>query len=239
MTAALLLHRADGALPDTAFRQAAFGPSDPFAAERRFAWRDGDAICAGRMVVSGERDIAPSPHTEMLVVVAGELALRMPGAAPLVLGPGQGAVIACGTALQVQAVAPVDLVFCAVAGSTAVRRGITPLRADADFRPSNPPPAEVLLGPAPQCRSDNVFQDAARGVQIGTWDSTPYHRIVRPHRVHELMVLLAGSVHFAAPDGSVLTAGVGDAVFVARGAPIGWLSTEHVAKFYLVQDQPA
>lgn len=28
---------------------------------------------------------------------------------------------------------------------------------DADFRPSASLPAEALLGPAPQCRSDNVF----------------------------------------------------------------------------------
>ena len=54
----------------------------------------------------------------------------------------------------------------------------------------------------------------------GTWDSTPYHRIVRAHRLNEFMYLLDGSVRFAAPDGSVLSAVTGDALFVPQGAPI-------------------
>ena len=77
--------------------------------------------------------------------------------------------------------------FCAAAAELANQPGITPLRADANFKPSNSLPAEMLLGPAPQCRSDNVFKDELTGVLAGTWDSTPYHRIVRaapPQRVH-------------------------------------------------------
>ena len=115
----------------------------------------------------------------------------------------------------------------------------SPLRADADFKPSTPPPAEALLGPAPQCRSDNVFTDDGAEYRAGTWDSTPYHRIVRPHRLNEFMHLLAGSVRFAAPDGSVLSAGAGDALFVPQGAPIGWESSDRVAKFYVVQSVQA
>jgi len=38
MTAALLLHRASGAPIPTAFRKAAFGTNDPFAAQREIAW---------------------------------------------------------------------------------------------------------------------------------------------------------------------------------------------------------
>ncbi len=110
------------------------------------------------------------------------------------------------------------------------------LRADADFKPSGSLPPEVLLGPAPQCRSDNVFVEDGAGCCAGTWDSTPYHRIVRPHRVNEFMQLLSGGVRFAAPDGSVLSLGAGDALFVPRGASIGWESSERVAKFFVVQN---
>jgi len=49
------------------------------------------------------------------------------------------------------------------------------------------------------------------------------------------MVLLAGSVRFASPDGSMLPANTGDAIFVPRGAPIGWGSSERAARFYAVQ----
>lgn len=236
---ALLLHRADGALPpETSFRPGGFGPADPFAHGRDIAWEGPGAMSAGLVVFVGETEVADYPHIETLVVVEGELSLTVPGAAPLMLGRGEGAVIGRGTAVRVQAVARTRFVFCAAAAAHG-QHGITPLRAEADFRPSNPPPAEVLLGPAPQCRSDNVFRDEATGVLAGTWDSTPYHRIVRPHRLNEFMFLLDGGVRFASPDGRVLSAGVGDAVFVPQGAPIGWESSERVAKFYVVQEAKA
>ena len=240
MTAALLLHRADGAPLSTPFRRAGFGPRDPWAREREIAWEGSGAISAGRVGFAGELEVAHYPHTETLVVVDGELSLAVPGAAPVMLGQGQGAVIAPGTALRLQAVARTSFVFCAAAAPAPGRRGITRLRADdADLKPSNPPAAELLLGPAPQCRSDNVFKDESTGMQAGTWDSTPYHRVVRAHPLNEFMFLLAGEVRFADPQGSVLSAARGDAVFVPQGAAIGWESREHVAKFYVVQQVPA
>ena len=125
--------------------------------------------------------------------------------------------------------------FCAAACEEPTTSGLVPLRADADFKPSASLPAEVLLGPAHECRSDNVFTDEGAQYQAGTWDSTPYHRIIRPHRMNEFMHLLAGSVRFAAPDGSVLSLAAGDTLFVPKGASIGWESSERVAKFYVTQ----
>jgi uncharacterized cupin superfamily protein len=49
------------------------------------------------------------------------------------------------------------------------------------------------------------------------------------------MHLLAGSVKFAFADGSAITANSGDSIFVPQGEPIGWESTQRVAKFYVVQ----
>jgi uncharacterized cupin superfamily protein len=53
------------------------------------------------------------------------------------------------------------------------------------------------------------------------------------------MHLLAGSVRFARPDGEVLSASAGDALFVPQGSSIGWESGERVAKFYVVQSVQA
>jgi uncharacterized cupin superfamily protein len=236
MTAALLLHRAGGAPLSTSFRRAAFGKDDPFAREREIAWEGPDAMIAGRVGFIGELDVASFPHTETIVVVESELRLRAAGAAPLVIGPGMGAVIARGTAVRIDAAAPVRFVFCAAACDGPAKPGLVPLHADADFKPSAGPAADVLLGPAPRCRSDNVFTDEQAQYRAGTWDSTPYHRVVRPHRMNEFMHLLAGGVRFASPDGSVLSASAGDALFVPQCAPIGWESSERVAKFYVVQD---
>lgn len=236
MTAAFVLHRADGAPTSTAFRKRAFGENDPFAQHREVAWEGPDSMAAGRIRFVGELDVPSYPHIETLVVFEGALTLEAAGSAPLVLGAGEGGVIGSGTALRIGAESGVLAMFCAAACPQPTKRGLFPLRADADFKPSSSLPAEVLLGPAPQCRSDNVFIDDGAEYCAGTWDSTPYHRIVRPHRVNEFMLLLAGGVRFAAPDGSVLSLGAGDALFVPRGAPIGWESSERVAKFYVVQN---
>ena len=236
MTTALLLHRADGAPLSTAFRQAAFGKADPFAGVRETAWEGPIAMSTGRIGFTGEIEVAHYPHTETIVVVEGELKLVAKEAPPLVLRQGEGAVIARGTALRFQAASRAKLVFCAATAELASQPGITPLRADADFKPSRSLPPEVLLGPAPQCRSDNVFKDELSGVQAGTWDSTPYHRIVRAHRQNEFMYLVDGGVRFASPDGTVLSTRAGDAVFVAQGASIGWECSVRVAKCFVVQE---
>ena len=238
MTVAIVLHRADGAPLSTSFRRAAFGKDDPFARNREIAWEGPDSMSAGRTSFIGEIDVASFPHIETIVVVEGELTLSAAGAAPLVLGPQAGAVIGCGTQLRILAESRVRFVFCAAACDKPTKRGLIPLRANADFKPSKPPPAETLLGPTPECRSDNVFIDDGAQYTAGTWDSTPYHRVVRAHRLNEFMHLLAGGVRFAAPDGSVLSARVGDALFVPQGAPIGWESSDRVAKFYVVQTVP-
>lgn len=239
MTVALVLHRADGAPLSTSFRRGAFGPNDPFARHREIAWEGPDSMIAARVSFIGELDVERFPHTETIVVVEGELSLTAAGAAPLVIGPHAGAVIACGTAVRIQARSRVRFVSCAAACDEPTQPGLTPLRADAEFKPSAAPPPETLLGPAPECRSDNVFTDEQAQYRAGTWDSTPYHRVVRPHRLNEFMHLLAGSVRFAAPDGSVLSASAGDALFVPQGAPIGWDSSDRVAKFYVVQSVQA
>jgi uncharacterized cupin superfamily protein len=123
MTAALMLHRADGAPLSTSFRRATFGQADPFARAREIAWEGPDSMSAGRVSFIGEVDVARFPHTETIVVVEGELRLRAPGAAPLVLGPGMGAVIACGTPVRIDAAARVRYVFCAAACDGAGKPG--------------------------------------------------------------------------------------------------------------------
>jgi uncharacterized cupin superfamily protein len=239
MTVAIVLHRANGAPVSTTFRKAAFGKNDPFARHREIAWEGPQSMIAGRTSFIGELEVASFPHIETIIVSEGELTLTAAGSAPLVLGPQTGAAIGCGTSLRIVAASRVQFSFCAAACDKPTKRGLFPLRADADFKPSRSLPPEVLLGPAPECRSDNAFTDDGAAYSAGTWDSTPYHRIVRPHRQNEFMHLVAGSVRFAAPDGSVLSTGTGDALFVPQGASVGWESSDRVAKFFVVQAVPA
>ena len=230
-----VLHRAGGAPLATSFRRAAFGRNDPFARQREIAWEGPGHMATGRASFIGELDVASFPHTETLVVIEGELLLAPAGGEALRVGPNAGAVIARGTRVRIEASSRVTFAWCAAQGESAAQTGIAPLRANANFKPSSPPPSETLLGPVPQCRSDNVFTDDKSLYRAGTWDSTGYHRIVRPHPVNEFMHLLAGTVHLAGVDGSVITASAGDTVFVPRDTAIGWESRERVAKFYGIQ----
>lgn len=234
-TTVALLHRADGTPIPTTFRRAAFGKNDPFARQRDIAWEGAGGMAAGAASFIGELDVENYPHTETLVVVEGELVLEAEGASPLMLRPTSGAVISCGTTLRITAASRARFVWCAAECEQAGPAGVTPLRADANFKPSSPPPAHTLLGPTPQCRSDNVFIEESAHYRAGTWDSTGYHRIVRPHPVNEFMQLLAGRVRFECGDGHVVTANAGDAIFIPQGEPVGWESSERVAKFYVVQ----
>ena len=150
------------------------------------------------------------------------------------LGPQEGAVIGCGTALRIQAESRVHFRILRRRFDKPTKTGLVPLRADADFKPSARfQQRHCWAGPA--CRSDNVFIEEDAEYSAGTWDSTPYHRIIRPHRVNEFMHLLAGGVRFAEPDGSVLSAGAGDSLFVPQGVSVGWESSERVGKFYVMQ----
>ncbi|WP_338490507.1 cupin domain-containing protein [Pseudomonas trivialis] len=239
MSEAQVLHRANGAPVSTSFRQAAFGEDDPFARHREIAWEGPDSMIAGRTRFIGELDVPGFPHTETIIVVEGELTLTADGAAPLVLGPQAGAVIGCGTVLRIQAQSGARFVFCATACDKPTQRGLFPLCAEADFKPSASLPPEALLSQPPQCRKDNVFTEDGMHYSAGIWDSTPYHRIVRPHRINEFMYLLDGSVRFATPDGSVLSLGTGDALFVPQGVQVGWESSDRVAKFYVTQSVQA
>lgn len=236
MTAVLVLYRASGAPVSTAFRPGGLGKDDPFAPWREIAWQGSGAMSAGRLRFEGKLEIARFPHVETLTVVQGELTVETAGAAPLVLNPGSGMVIGVGTALRVTASSQALVMFCAAECAQATHAGVFPLRAEADFKPSaTVMDPKLLLGPVPQCRSDNVINEESIKYLAGTWDATPYHRIVRAHPVNEFMHILDGTVYFAQPDGSVETVGAGDAIFVAQGASIGWESRERVAKFYVVQ----
>lgn len=232
----LLLARAGGGAVETPFRMGRLGQDDPFAAAREIAWTGPDAISAGRCRFAGVSEIAAFPHTEAVVVVSGRLRLSQPGGETLVLAAGEGGVIAHGTALSVDAGAGAQWVFCAVTGKTSATPGLTRLAADAPLAPSAAPGAELLVGPTPQCRSFNAFTDEATRFRAGTWDSTPYRRISRPHRVNELMHLVSGSVELTGADGGVTRVETGDSVFVAHGADCAWDGNEPVAKFYVVQE---
>ncbi|AZE99324.1 putative enzyme of the cupin superfamily [Pseudomonas orientalis] len=231
----LLLARADGSRVASVFSTGASSVQDPFGDCRELAWRGDDGVSAGRVCLSGEAVIEDFPHSETLVVHAGHVVLSS-AQQTLQLGVGASAVIGRGTRLTVQASAGSQWAFCAVDQTDApTRAGLTLLDPYTSLNPSAAPDPGILIGPAPQCRALNLFDDTVTGLRIGIWDSTPYARHVRPHPLHELMHLLEGSVTLEDNEGGEVTVNTGDTVFVAKGAPCAWTSTVYVRKVYVVQ----
>lgn len=162
--------------------------NDPFGAAREIAWRGPQDLAVGGVSFSGNLGSTAFPHTEVIVVQSGRLDLRLAdGGRRTLLQAGESIVIARGTTLRVEAAPDTSWVFCAGTGAAAATPGMTELPADAPLSPSSPPPANLLEGPVPQCRSFSAFTDEAARLQAGIWDSTPYRRVLRPHPVHELM----------------------------------------------------
>lgn len=231
----LLLARADGSRIATSFTHAALSALDPFGDSRQLAWLGDDGVSAGRVRFSGKAVIEDFPHSETLVVHAGHVVLSSAGQT-LQLGVGASAVIGRGTHLTVQASDHSEWAFCALNVSDApARPGLTFLDPCTPLNPSAAPEPAILIGPTPQCRALNLFDDASTELRIGIWDSTPYTRHGRPHKLHELMHLLEGSVTLQDDQGSDLTVNPGDTVFVAKDAPCAWKSTVYVRKVYAVK----
>ncbi|MFW9270282.1 cupin domain-containing protein [Pseudomonas sp. NR3] len=230
---AMLLARADGSPASTSFKPGSLGANDPF--DRLIAYAGVDGMAAGVVRAGGRISVEEYPFSETIVVHAGAVTLRSQ-AQTLRLNPGESAVIARGTALEIDAQPASLWAFCADTQSVEANQpGLTALPAPTLLAPSAAPDEEILLSPAPQCRSHNLFVEQATNLRIGIWDSTPYTRKSRPHKLHELMHLLEGSVTLQLADGTELIVGTGDTVFVPLEAPCAWKSSVYVRKVYVVR----
>ncbi|MGY2257922.1 cupin domain-containing protein [Pseudomonas sp. SDO55104_S430] len=231
----VLLARADGNPVSTTFTRGPLGAGDPFGALRKTAYASPGEIAAGLVEASGQFSIEDYPYSEMIVVHCGRVILQSLGST-LELGPGSSAVIGRGSQLQVEAHDNARWAFCADIQSIDERNpGLTELNPLAALAPSQGLDAAILLSPAPQCRSNSMFIEEPTKLNIGVWDSTPYTRRGRPHKLHELMHLIEGRVTLQAADGSELTVNTGDTVFVPKGVPCAWKSTVYVRKLYAVK----
>ncbi|RMN88864.1 hypothetical protein ALQ50_04565 [Pseudomonas coronafaciens pv. coronafaciens] len=230
----LLLARADLSPVDTEFTAGPLDAHDPFDNGRRTAFIDDQGIAAGVVHFGTSLTVEAYPYTEMLVMHRGSATLSS-GTHRITISTGESAVIGRGTHVQIEAQPDSLWAFCtSTKASGPDKPGIVALDRLAMLTPSSPPDPAIMISPLPQCRSNNLFEDTASTLRIGVWDSTPYERISRPHKIHELMNLIEGSVELSLENGPSLTVNTGDTVFVAQGAPCKWTSTGYVRKFYAV-----
>lgn len=182
----------------------------------------------------GEGRVDALGADEFVIVLTGRLDLEIGGGA-MAVETGQSAVLPVGSSFGWRASEDALLVIASAAADTPGTQ-TAPVLIDetAELTPSNPPLADLLVGPTPSCRNHSDYWSATREFVCGTWDSTPYHRLQMPYRHIELMHLLEGSVTFTDAHASV-THHAGDVILFIRGEGCAWLSETHVKKVYATQ----
>ena len=195
------------------------------------AFADADAAVAA-IAPLGHGRVGSLPADEFLIVLSGTLSMKSEGDTVLVPA-GRSAVLSAGTSFEWTASSDTVVIIVACPGASGAAPGVVLIDENAPLEPSNPPLAELLVGPTPACRNHSDYRSANGEFACGTWDSTPYHRRAMTYRHIELMHLLEGSVTLEDAAGS-LTFGRGDVFLVARGAECAWISTVPVKKVYAI-----
>ena len=181
----------------------------------------------------GEGRVAALRADEFVVLLSGELTLET-SRGTSVVKPGQSLVLPAALAFGWRAAAGTVAVIVACPSTSGTVSHLERIDEAAPLQPSNPPLAELLVGPTPSCRNHTDYRSASGEFVCGTWDSTPYHRRPMLFRHIELMHLLEGTVTFEDASGSV-TFSRGDILLAARGAQCAWISAVHVKKVYATQ----
>lgn len=195
------------------------------------AFADADAAVTA-IAPLGHGGVSSLPADEFLTVLSGTLSITC-DRRTIVVPTGRSAVLPAGTSFEWAAPQATVVVIVACPGVPSAVAGVVPINENAPLEPSNPPLAELLVGPTPSCRNHSDYRSANGEFVCGTWDSTPYQRREMTYRHIELMRLLEGSVTLEDSAGPV-TFSRGDVFLVTRGAECAWISTIPVKKVYAI-----
>ncbi len=205
---------------------------DYLTARRALPLADGP-VTVDLVAPEGSGEIAALPGDEFVIVLSGALSVRNHAGA-VSLGTDQSGVIPGGVAFRWTAAPGTRAI--AMRCTSGPASGDAPLLIDeaAELIPSGAPLAELLVGPTPSCRNFTDYRSANGEFMLGTWDSTPYHRLPMRYRHYELMHLLDGAVTFVDEAGRSGTFLAGDVFLVEQGAECSWLSETNVKKVYAI-----
>jgi uncharacterized cupin superfamily protein len=200
------------------------------AGRRRLPLPDGPVTVESVLLSPGRSGQVVLPGDEFVLALSGAVRFRQNGR-DFRISAGEAAVVLRDQPLEWTAASPAELIVMrCTAGGSANEPAV--IDTAAPLSPSNPPLAELLVGPTPSCRNHSDYRSATGEFVCGTWDSTPYHRRLMTFRHFELMLLLEGEVTFTDQLGRSGTFGAGDVVLFVQGGAASWESRSHVKKIY-------
>ncbi len=215
-----------------AWPDAGYEGVDPyFAGRRRLPLPQGPVSVETLTLAAGQSGETILTGDEFVLVLAGAIRLRQ-AARELRLEADGAAVAVRSQPVEWATDGATELLVMRCSAGPAGADGPVRIEVDAPLSPSNPPLAELLIGPTPSCRSHSDFRSASGEFMCGTWDSTPYHRQLMTFRHFELMRLLEGEVTFVDEAGRTGRFGTGDIVLFVHGGAASWESRTNVKKIY-------
>jgi len=215
-----------------AWPEAGHAGADPYlAGRRRLPLPEGPVSVETLALAAGQAGETVLSGDEFVLVLSGTIRLRL-AEHEVRLGADDAAVVVRGQPLEWETAGATELLIMRCSAGPAGADGPVRIDVDAPLSPSNPPLAELLIGPTPTCRVHGDFRSASGEFMCGTWDSTPYHRRLMNFRHFELMRLLEGEVTFVDEGGRTGTFGAGDVVLFVQGGGASWESRTHVKKIY-------
>jgi uncharacterized cupin superfamily protein len=180
--------------------------------------------------------LAPYPVDEVMVILDGEVRIRLKDGRTEQFGPGDCFYLPKGLPCAWEQDVDVRKVYVIYEDGQPVpgagQGGSLRIDPAAALAPTEGLPAHLLLGPVPAQREARAYTDASGRFSTGLWFSTPYARVPLPHPAHELMHVFSGHVTLIAEGAPPQVIGPGETVFVPQGLPVAWQSTSDVTKLY-------
>jgi uncharacterized cupin superfamily protein len=215
-----------------AWLDAGHAGADPYlAGRRRLPLPEGPVNVETVTLTAGQAGETILSGDEFVLVLAGTIRLRQ-AARELRLEAGDAGVAVRGQPLEWATDGATEILVMRCSAGPGGGDGLVRIDVDAPLSPSNPPLAELLIGPTPSCRNHTDYRSASGEFMCGTWDSSPYHRQLMNFRHFELMRLLEGEVTFVDEAGRTGRFGPGDVVLFVQGGGASWESRTHVKKIY-------
>lgn len=201
------------------------------SARRRLPLPEGPVSVEVVELAAGDAGGAVLPGDEFVLVLRGDVRFEQAGT-ELFLKSGEAGVVLRDQPLTWRSEQGGELIVMRYKGGGAGAEAPVRIDTDAPLSPSNPPLAELLVGPTPECRNHADYRSRNGEFVCGTWASTPYHRRLMTFGHYELMRLLEGSVTFVDAAGREGRFSAGDVVLLEMGGGCSWESRVYVKKIY-------
>jgi uncharacterized cupin superfamily protein len=208
--------------------------ADAFVTSRAPLNSSGKPSTIGALILTGGSGrVDAMSNDEFIIVLKGLLRIEADGVTHE-LGDSDSAVLPHGAGFDWKAEGEVVAITMRYPDSAATGAAIVPIARDPVLMPSAKPAADILIGPAPECRNFNDYRVNDGKFVCGTWDSTPYHRCGFLYGHQEIMAIAKGSVTFSDPSGRAQTFTKGDVLLAEHGSQCGWESREDVTKVFAI-----